>query len=113
MKRLRLAAGVATALLWAADVGECITSVRGLSPALDQLLDSLTCCATVGVAAWYAAPALRAMVRAESARRDARLDAVFDAISATCKQAGVPVENPRDSGQQPVMRLVRDERQTG
>jgi hypothetical protein len=99
LKRIKVAAWVITLLLWLTEVGECTTSMRGIRPALDELLDSLTVVMSFIVVAWTCTEhVVRAMEHKASA-----LATFIDATSARA----LPVD-PRDSGPHPRPRLVED-----
>ena len=99
MRRLRLLAWVICCGLWIQEGYEDVVHPRWLTPALGQLLDSLTIVATVALVAWTCTECVvRAMERKASA-----LAAFIDATSARA----LPVD-PRDSGPHPRPRLVED-----
>lgn len=73
-----------TLALWCEEGLEAVTSLRGISPRLDVVMDLLTGISTVAVIAWICTEA----IVAASARQAKALAAVIDATDTRAGRAG-------------------------
>lgn len=84
LRLAKYALGAVTAVLWLEEIAEAATSLRGLNPRLDVLLDLLTGVSTIAVIATICTDA----IVAASARQAKALAAVIDATDTRAGRTG-------------------------
>lgn len=87
-----------TAALWAAEAGECTASMRGISPALNAVLDLLTGISSVALIAMICT---RHIVQAQEKKTTALAGVVMAATGCEIPAGG-------DSGPHRTVRLISD-----
>jgi hypothetical protein len=106
IKMLRRALWAVVAAGWAEELAGAVTPLRGMSPRLDALLDSLTITLSVVAAFW----ALLDLDARRDQFRDRKVAAIFTAVGAACEAAGVPIPEQEAAPTEPCMRLVSGKR---
>jgi hypothetical protein len=88
IKMLRRALWAAVAVMWAEELAEAVTPLRGLNPRLDALLDSATVTLSVIGGVWLL-QAHFARIHADIRRRDAEIDSLTRFAGAAARKAGI------------------------
>lgn len=109
MSRTRIAGWLAVTALWGTEVAGCRFSLRGMSPALDQLLDTLTVTATLSMLIW----SMSVRVARTHAERQHHHERELGSLNSYVAAVGKKVEDAGSPAGAPALSLVEREESAG